>query len=175
MTDSLHFEDLKPGDQWTTQARTVTETDVVNFACLTGDFDPLHIDHEFAKQTPFGRPLAHGLLGLSFVAGLTCHCPPVRTLAFCSIREWQFLAPIFIGDTVHVVTKVTDKHANGRRSGRVIWSRQVVNQKGDVVQSGILETLVAVRDPKRRGRNSAAEDAPSRPHMLNQPVQRSNR
>ena len=166
MTDSLHFEDLKPGDQWTTQARTVTETDVVNFACLTGDFDPLHIDHEFAKQTPFGRPLAHGLLGLSFVAGLTCHCPPVRTLAFCSIREWQFLAPIFIGDTVHVVTKVTEKYANGRRSGRVIWSRQVVNQTGDVVQSGTLETLVAVRDPKRLGRNSAAADVPSRPQML---------
>ena len=64
------FEDVSPGDCWRSSARTITETDVVNFAGLTGDFNPLHVDHHFARSTPFGRPIAHGLLGLSLLAGL---------------------------------------------------------------------------------------------------------
>lgn len=77
MTEPLHFGDLAVGDHWTSFGRTVTETDVVNFAGMTGDYDPLHVDHEFARQTPFGKPIAHGLLGLSLVAGLASQCPSV--------------------------------------------------------------------------------------------------
>jgi len=164
----LHYEDLTIGDHWTSRARTITEADVVGFAGLTGDYDPLHVDHEFAKRSPFGRPIVHGLLGLSFTAGLSSQCPAVNTLAFTAVREWRFLGPSFVGDTVHVVTEVVDKETNGRRSGRVIWKRQLVNQKGDVVQSGIFETLVAVRERRNKRQDLPSGESAQKPHMLGQ-------
>jgi acyl dehydratase len=145
----LHFEDLAVGDRWTSLGRTVTETDIVNFAGMTGDFSPLHVDHEFARQTPFGKPIAHGLLGLSLVAGLASQCPSVRTMAFLKIENWEFLKPIYIGDTVHAETEVIEKNANGRRTGYVTWRRRLINQSGDVVQSGVFQTLVSVAQVHR--------------------------
>lgn len=165
MNVAVHFEDLSVGDRWTSRARTITETDIVNFAGLTGDYDPLHVDHEFAKSTPFGRPIAHGMLGLSLLTGLGSHCPAVNTLAFVAIRDWRFLLPVFVGDTVHIVNEVVEKNQSGRRAGQVIWKRQLVNQKGDVVQSGILETLVAAREIRRR-RPEASEESAQEPQII---------
>lgn len=142
MAGALRFEDLQVGDRWESPRRTVTESDIVNFACLTGDFDPLHVDHEFARQSPFGKPLAHGLLGLSWVAGLASHYPRVETAAFVGIKSWEFLKPIFIGDTLQVVNEVVELRPNGRRRGCVIWKRTLVNQSGAIVQQGTFETLV---------------------------------
>jgi acyl dehydratase len=139
----LHFDELQIGDSWESNARTITETDVVNFACLTGDFDPLHVDHESAAQAPFGRPVAHGLLGLAYLAGLGTHAPSVHTVAFLGIKDWSFLKPVFVGDTVHAVTRVVAVTPSGRRTGRVTWHRELVNQVGEVVQSGYFETAVA--------------------------------
>ena len=149
MTEPLHFEDLAVGDHWTSLGRTITESDIVSFAGLTGDYDPLHVDHEFARQTPFGKPIAHGLLGLSFVAGLASQCPSVRTIAFLKIENWEFLKPIYIGDTVHAETEVVAKNPNGRRTGYVTWRRQLFNQAGAVVQSGVFQTLVAIAKVQR--------------------------
>ena len=162
MSEPLYLEDLNVGDSWTSRARTITETDVVNFAGMTGDYDPLHVDHEFARQTPFGKPIAHGLLGLSFVAGLSSHAPSVQTRAFTAIRDWEFHLPAFIGDTVHVITEVQAIQPSGRRSGKVIWKRRLMNQKGEVIQSGILETLVKVREPKRSPK-AERRDQPAAP------------
>jgi acyl dehydratase len=138
-----HFEELQIGDCWESQARTITETDVVNFACLTGDFDPLHVDHESAAQSPFGRPIAHGLLGLAYLAGLSNNAPNVQTVAFLGIKDWNFQKPILIGDTIHAVTRVIALTGSDRRRGRVTWRRELVNQAGEIVQSGIFETIVA--------------------------------
>ena len=161
MSSPLFLEDLAVGDRWQSQGRTVTETDVVNFAGLTGDYDPLHVDREFARQTPFGKPLAHGLLGLSFVAGLASQCPRVQTLAFLAIQSWEFHKPIFFGDTVHVVTEVVDKRAQGKRSGRVTWRKELVNQDSQVVQSGIFETLVASAAAPRQRRDKPQSARPA--------------
>ncbi len=150
MSDTLYFEHLSVGDCWTSPGRTITETDVVNFAGMTGDYDPLHVDHEFAKQTPFGKPIAHGLLGLSMLAGLSSHFPHVKTIAFMKIEGWEFHKPIYIGDTVHAVTEVVSKRMNGRRTGYVTWRRRLVNQAGDVVQSGDFQTLVSVEAVHRK-------------------------
>ena len=144
--EPLYLEDVEVGDTWEGPARTITETDIVNFACLTGDFNPLHVDHEFAKGTLFGKPIAHGLLGVSYMAGLGSHSPYMRTAAFVKIRDWTFLRPIFVGDTIHVTTEVLAKDVRGRgRRGLVTWKRQLVNQTGVVVQEGITETLVEIR------------------------------
>jgi 3-hydroxybutyryl-CoA dehydratase len=159
MSEPLYFEQLRIGDRWKTRARTITETDVINFAGLTGDYDPLHVDREFAKQTPFGQPIAHGLLGLSFVAGLGSHFPAVQTVAFVSIQNWQFLLPAFIGDTVHAVIEITHLKDSSRRRGTVLWRRQLVNQKGEVVQQGTFETLVAKMPPGTVRKEPPAERA----------------
>jgi len=142
----LYFDDLKVGQQWESAGRTVTQADIVNFAGLSGDFNPIHMDHEFAKTTPFHQPIAHGLLVFAIASGLGVTSPLVRTMAFLSIRDWQFKGPIFIGDTIRVLTRVLEKeaHARGRR-GTVTWQRQLVNQEGKVVQEGIALTLVEGR------------------------------
>ena len=154
MMESIYFEELKLGDRWTSPSRTITETDVVNFAGLTGDFDPLHVDHQFASQSPFGRPIAHGLLGLALVAGLSSQCPRINTCAFVQIRDWQFLKPIYFGDTVHVVTEVVDLDATAGRTGQVTWRRQLIHHDGTVLQQGELTTLVN-RQHRLRRRDAA--------------------
>jgi len=163
MHEPLPFDKLKVGDQYESWARTVTEADVVNFAGNTADYGPIHVDHESAAQTPFGRPIAHGLLGLSWVAGMAHHCPLVRTEALLSIQQWKFLKPIFIGDTLHLINEVTDLKAKGRRRGRVLWRRRLVNQRGEVVQEGVFETYVAMsrEAPKGPHFNSAQDRAES--------------
>src|SRR5437660_2964838 len=133
----LYFDDLSVGQEFESQGRTVTEADIVYFAGLSGDFNPIHVDHEFAATTAFRRPVAHGLLVLSMSSGLGLHSPAMRTLAFLGIREWKFVGPVFIGDTIRVRSKIleTEVRARGRR-GVITWQRQVINQEGKVVQEG---------------------------------------
>ncbi len=156
MSQPLYFDELHVSDHWESRARTITEADVVNFACMTGDFDPLHVDHEFARQTPFRKPIAHGLLGLSWMAGLSTTAPYVKTAAFVAIREWRFLQPAYIGDTVHVVTEVVELIPKGRRRGQVVWRRKLVNQSGVVLQEGLLDTLVEVKPKETTSPSSDA-------------------
>ena len=161
----LCFEELAIGDKWQSPGRTVTETDIVNFAGMTGDFDPIHIDHEYSRTTIYRRPIAHGLLGLSLLAGLSSRCPWMCNVAFTEIREWKFVKPIHVGDTVHVLTYVLRTEAKGRRSGRVIWRRQLINQDGVAVQEGILETVVATRHVQSRRDDSTSNSVPV-PHRI---------
>jgi 3-hydroxybutyryl-CoA dehydratase len=114
----LYFDDVEVGQEWESLGRTVTEADIVNFAGLSGDFNPIHTDHEFAKTTPFRGPLAHGLLVFSMGSGLGLYSPPMRTLAFLQIREWHFRGPVFIGDTVRVKAKVLEKDRQPGGEGR---------------------------------------------------------
>jgi acyl dehydratase len=141
--DVLAFDDLAVGDEWESPARTVTEADVAAFAGLSGDFNPLHCDHEAARRGPFGRPVAHGLLGLAIATGLISHAPRMDTLAFLAILEWRFLLPIALGDTIRVISRVEalQSQARGRR-GIVTWNRRILNQQGQIVQEGRTQTLV---------------------------------
>lgn len=159
MDAKLTFEDLDVGQEWTSPSRTITETDVVNFATITGDMNPLHINHEFAKNTPYRQPVAHGLLGLSWVAGLGSNSPQVDTVAFACIRSWEFNRPLFFGDTVHVETEVISKQDNAKRSGRVAWRLRLINQRGEVTQQGEFETLVRVAKPLRGPHFQSDEEA----------------
>ena len=157
--EHLYFDDLEVGREWESPGRTITEADVASFAGLSGDFNPIHVDHHFARGTPYRRPVAHGLLVLSAGSGLSAHSPPVRTLAFVALREWHFRGPVYFGDTVRVRSKVLAKQARGRgRRGTVLWQRQVLNQDGKVVQEGVTETLVEGRSP-----TPAAAGEPCRP------------
>lgn len=145
--DPLSFEQLNVGDKWTSVDRTVVAADLQSFADLTGDHDPLHTDPQFAANGPFGKPVAHGLLGLSILAGLSSNAPAVLTAALVDIRSWSFSKPIFVGDVVRAVTEIIDLKPRGRRHGEVHWYRQLLNQKSEKVQDGILVTLVTRRVP----------------------------
>jgi acyl dehydratase len=158
----LYFDDVQVGQEWESLGRTVTESDVVNFAGLSGDLNPIHMDHEFARSTPFGRPVAHGLLVVALGSGLTLFCPPMRTMAFLQLKEWHFKEPVYIGDTIRVRTKVLEKQVSGRgRRGVVTWQRQIVNQHGRVVQHGSTVTMVEGRGPRRPAEATAASSEPT--------------
>jgi len=145
----LYFDDVEVGQEWTTQGRTITEADIVNFAGLSGDFNPIHVDHQFAATTPYRKPIAHGLLVFSIGTGLSVSCPLMRTQAFTSIREWHFRAPVYPGDTIRMRVKVIEKTVRGRgRRGEIVWQRQIVNQEDKIVQEGVLITLVEARPAK---------------------------
>lgn len=145
---TLGLGDLSLGDEWASPSRTVTESDVVSFAGISGDFNPIHMDHEAASRSPFRQPIAHGLLGLAMASGLSSFAPKVDTVAFVAILEWKFLEPIAFGDTIHVISRVESIESRGRgRRGLVTWRKELVNQKGQVVQTGLTQTLVAARTP----------------------------
>lgn len=152
----LGFDDLNIGDEWESAGRTITETDVVIFAGLSGDFNALHVDHARAKRGPFGKPVAHGLLGLAISSGLASHAPRVDTLAFLAVLEWRFLRPVAFGDTVRVVSTVEsiEPQSRGRRA-LVTWRRQLWNQHDQMVQEGRTQTLVRARA------SSAPADSPA--------------
>jgi 3-hydroxybutyryl-CoA dehydratase len=159
---ALAFDELAVGDEWESPGRTVTEADVVGFAGLSGDFNPLHMDHETARHGPFGKPVAHGLLGLAIASGLSSHSPRVATMAFLSILEWKFLHPIAFGDTIRVITRVValEPRSRGRR-GVVTWHRRLVDVRGRTLQEGLTQTLVRGRTPTEptedRGPSCAAD------------------
>lgn len=142
----LYFDDVQVGQEWESLGRTVTEADIVHFAGLSGDFNPIHVDHEFCKQTVFRKPIAHGLLVLAIGSGLGMQAPPMRTLAFIGIKEWKFLEPIYIGDTIRSRAKVVEIEPRSRgRRGVVTWLRTIVNQHDKPVEQGFTMTLVEGR------------------------------
>ncbi len=148
MSDGIYFEDLEIGREEVSPGRTVTEADIVNFAGLSGDFNILHTDADFVRQTPFGQRIAHGLLGLSFATGLAARNPGAsqhRLVAFLGMT-WDFRHPVFIGDTIHVAKTISSKRATSKPGlGVVVHDAKVVNQHGQVCQEGQWTTMYLMR------------------------------
>jgi len=140
------FEDLQVGDEFQSPGRTVTETDIVIFAGLSGDYNVLHTDAEHMKGSVFGERIAHGLLALSIQQGLLDRSMPERSRERFVGLKWKFRGPIKIGDTLHVQARITaKKEADEPGWGSVTMERQILNQRGEVVQEGETEHLVSRR------------------------------
>ncbi len=164
MQSPLYFEDLALQQTWDSPRRTVTESDVVIFAGMTGDYDRLHVDHDFAANSRFGQPLAHGIMGLAWAAGLSTTAPSVNTIALAEVKQWQFLRPVHVGDTVFARTKVEQLEPAGRSAGRVTWCKSLINQNNEVVQQGCFVSLVELakrKVPRSHIKQSTAEPAKS--------------
>jgi acyl dehydratase len=134
----LYFEDFEIGQKVVTAGRTVTETDIVTFAGLSGDFNQIHTDAAYSASYDFGQRIAHGLLVQSIATGLTVRTGVIEgtVLAFRELNA-KFSLPTFIGDTVHVVIEITDKKALPRLGGGNITMKYgVLNQDGKVLQRG---------------------------------------
>ncbi|MEE8373618.1 MAG: MaoC/PaaZ C-terminal domain-containing protein [Dehalococcoidia bacterium] len=139
-----YFEDFKVGDVEVTRARTVTEADIVNFAAFSGDWYPLHVDAEYAKKSPFGERIAHGMLVLSVSTGLM-PLYEMAIVAFYGMDKVRFTAPTKIGDTIHVELEVLETQDKGELGGVIGFKNSVKNQQGVVVTVSIMKVLLAKR------------------------------
>jgi acyl dehydratase len=132
---SLFFEDFIVNSASTTRSRTVTEADIVNFAGLSGDFVELHVSEAYAAKGPFGKRIAHGALVFSISTGLSVQLNQIQdtVIAFYGVDKLRFTRPVFIGDTIHVVKKVTAKEQKGPGRGLVTFETTVLNQNDEPV------------------------------------------
>ncbi|HVB39217.1 MAG TPA: MaoC/PaaZ C-terminal domain-containing protein [Vicinamibacterales bacterium] len=143
----LCFEDFTPGRRFETPGRTVSDEDVVAFAELSGDRNPLHLDDTYARTTPFGGRIAHGALGLAVATGLFSQLGiTTGTLVALAGVEWNFRAPIRPGDTVRLRLRVAEQRPLQRTDrGLVRFAAELVNQSDEVVQEGVLTELIRTR------------------------------
>ena len=143
-----YFEEFEVGQKIITAGRTITESDIVTFAGLSGDYNQIHTDAQFSAGTPFGQRVAHGLLGLSIASGLAMRTGVLEgtVLAFREINTWKFSNPIYIGDTIHVELLVIETKALPRLGGgSVIIELAVKNQRNETVMKGTWTALVVSR------------------------------
>lgn len=148
----LYFEEFEEGSEARSPARTITESDIYTFAGLTGDYNPVHTDAEFAKSMLFGQRIAHGLLGLSIASGLGWRIGFFEGTvdAFIDL-DWKFSKPVFIGDTVHIQVRIGEKKPMKRLGGgTVTFDVRLLNQHGEVVQKGTWRLLFRGKPPENR-------------------------
>ena len=144
----MYFEEFELGQKIVTAGRTITESDIVGFAGLSGDYNQIHTDAEFSKNTPFGQRVAHGLLGLSIASGLAMRTGVLEgtVLAFREIKEWKFVEPVFIGDSVFVEMEVKEAKALPRiGAGSILIGVELKNQHQKVVMKGEWIVLVLIK------------------------------
>ena len=144
---SHYYEDFAIGGAHESRGRTVTEADIVNFAGLSGDFVELHMNEEYARKGPFGRRIAHGALIFSISTGLMVQMTSDHEaiVAFRGVDQLRFVAPVFIGDTIHVTKKTIDKQSKDGVRGLVAFETTVLNQDGKAVLIYIDRLLVKCR------------------------------
>jgi acyl dehydratase len=148
-TQVLYLDDIELGTVWKTRGRTITEADLLTFGTWSGDMHPLHTDEEYARDTQFGTRIFHGPGALSIAFGLEMSLgwKIGSALAFLGLRDWRFLAPVFIGDTIYVVEEVMEVTPSRSKADRGIVTTkvQVVNQNDVVTQEGIWTVMLSRR------------------------------
>jgi acyl dehydratase len=142
------YEDLYVGLAFRSPGRTITDADLMAFAGLTGDFSELHTSDVYAKNSQFGRKVAHGLLGLSYAHGLMWpRTGELRetAIAFLGIQDWKFVGPIFVGDTIFVHYVLAELRDSKSRPTQAVasFAVELLNQDGMVLQKGTKILLVS--------------------------------
>lgn len=132
------FEDFRVGENWRTARRTITEADLLMFSGLTGDFNPIHTDEEFAKSTPFGGRVLHGPAAFAIATGLESRLGLKEGTAIAFLgMTWDMKGPIKIGDTIHVDQTVTSMRETKKpTTGIVFFNVKIVNQRSEIVHEG---------------------------------------
>jgi 3-hydroxybutyryl-CoA dehydratase len=144
----MYFEEFQPGVQIITAGRTITESDIVRFAGLSGDYNQIHVDAEYSKASQAGQRVAHGILILSVASGLAVQTGMMEgtVIYFREITEWKFVKPVMIGDTIHVIVEVKETKEMRRIGvGSVTLELVVKNQHDETVNRGFWNVLVALR------------------------------
>jgi acyl dehydratase len=138
MKQALYFDEVQVGASCISPSYEVSEARVMAYAELSGDFTPVHTDEAYAKTTPFGARVAHGLLGLSIADGLKTRSDLLFQPGMSLGWEWSFVAPIFLGDVVRVRFYVASKRESKSRPGWgiLVLPSELINQRDEVVQRG---------------------------------------
>jgi 3-hydroxybutyryl-CoA dehydratase len=149
--NALSFNQLEVGREWESSPHVVTAADIETFLAVTGDDNPT--DGEIDDDALSDPANARGLFGPSVATGLALDAPPVRTIAFLQIRNWNFTAPIAAGDAVRIRNRVQaiTPRGVGRRAD-VTWRVEIVNQRDEIVQEGVIVSLVEGEAVVRRSR-----------------------
>jgi 3-hydroxybutyryl-CoA dehydratase len=140
-----YFEEIEVGQTMRTRGRTITEADIVQFAALTGDYNPMHTDAEYMKTHSMGQRVAHGMLTLSYAVGQIYQLGFMErtVIAFRGV-DMKFSLPVFIGDTLHSELKIIEKKEARRLGGGTVTAEvKIVNQDGKTVQSGTMTLIIA--------------------------------
>ncbi len=143
-TRGRYFEELEVGDVFISPSRTITRADIVNFACMSGDFNAPHVDDEFCRRQPYGEVLAHGWMVFGIAAGLTYQTgfQHDRVVAMLGLDSWQIFHPVKCGDTLHVKIRIVSKKTTSKPGFGVIqFARDVINQRGEIVQSMLVPNM----------------------------------
>ena len=142
-----YFEEFEIGQTLVTAGRTITESDIVSFAGLSGDYNQMHVDAEYAANGEFGQRVAHGLLVLSVAVGLIVQTGLMeRTVLAFRDLEWKFSRPVYIGDTVRVKIEISEMKPLPRlRGGSIIVKASILNQSDQIVHRGKMGLLVRSR------------------------------
>jgi acyl dehydratase len=145
----LYWEEWDIGAEFESPARTVTEADMVIYAGLSGDYNPLHVNEEYCKTTPFGTRIVHGPLVYAISAGLVfqLHLYDDTLIAFLGFDSLKFTKPVKPGDTIYARIKVLEKRETSNPE-RGVMKRElkVLNQRGEVVQEA-LQAFLLKRKP----------------------------
>ena len=146
-----YFEDLQVGESLLTHRRTVTEADIVNFGCISGDHFYAHFDEIAAKDSFFGKRVAHGYFVISAAAGMFVHPAPGPVIANYGLENLRFVEPVAPGDTIRTRLTVKKKIKKARRgdekpNGVVVWAIEVTNQADEPVAIYDILTLVERRE-----------------------------
>jgi len=144
----LYWEEWTPGRSWTSPARTIGESEISQFAGLSGDFNPLHVDAEYCRGTVFKTRIAHGPLVYAIAAGLLfqLHLYDDTMVAFMGFESLRFTAPVRAGDTIHARIEVTEQLPTSSPERGIVKRRlEVLNQDQVQVQEGIQVFLIKRR------------------------------
>lgn len=139
----LYYDDIEPGDEFISPTRTIGESDIFQFAGLTGDFNELHTSETFAEASPYGTRIVHGMLTLAIANGLYVRIGAFKSSVFLGIDSWKFTKPVRIGDTIRLRLTIADKRLtkDGKR-GIVGMRYEVFNQKDEIVSEGVLRRMI---------------------------------
>jgi acyl dehydratase len=142
---AYYYHDLEVGQVFTTSARTVTETDLMSFAMLSGDWNPIHTDTVFAEATSYGQRVVYGVFGLALLTGLLDRSGLFSgsAIAMLGIQDWKFTRPVFIGDTLHATIEIVSKRLTSKGDRGIVERRfELVNQRAEIVQEGQLDVMI---------------------------------
>lgn len=154
---SYFFEDFQPNQSFVSGGRTITETDLTFFSMLSGDWNPIHADVEYAKGTRYGQRVVHGTLGIAIATGMLHEIGIFdrSVVAMLGLKDWKFIQALFVGDTIHLkLTILETEMGRSGRTGRVGRRFELINQHNVLIQEGFSDVLVLSKTPQSNSVNT---------------------